>query len=78
MTTAQRAITIPEILFNPNFLIADAYTITFVFWYFSRNSVGLQPLRLRNKRLKLESVLKPVLQQIVLTLSAVSISIRAA
>lgn len=35
------------------------YTIILVLKYFSRNSLGLHPLCLRNRRLKLLSVLKP-------------------
>ena len=42
----------------------------FVFWYFSRNSVGLHPLRLRNSRLKLLRLLNPKLQHISLTTEA--------
>ena len=42
----------PSSRFNP-------YTITFVFRYFSRKAVGLQPFRFLNRRLKLLSVLNP-------------------
>ena len=54
------------------------HIMTFVFWYFSRNSVGLHPFRLRNRRLKLDKVLKPVAQHISETASVVSTNLREA
>ena len=48
-----------------------------VLQYFSRNSVGLHPLCLRNRRLKLLKLLNPQVQQISLILSVVSTRRRA-
>ena len=52
---------IPNYPNHPNYPSSrfNLYTITFVFRYFSRKAVGLQPFRFLNRRLKLLSVLNP-------------------